>query len=205
MHMDAEVMNGHERRLERNAERIVQAALELFQTHGVRKAAISDVAQKAGVTPATVYNHFGSKDGLILAVVRHFLTGTAADIRRIMEADLPYREKIQQIFLYKSDMMGRYQGDLLRTIVSEDPGIRQLVESVYQADILPYMIAFWDEGKKQGYINPDLATGTIIRYAEMVRSGMTAESSLSDDPEYNRKWLEEMAPIFLYGIAGRPE
>lgn len=198
-------MGSYERRLGRNAERIVRAALELFQTHGVRKTAISDVAQKAGVTPATIYNHFGSKDGLVLAVVKDFLTSTTADIRRIMEADLPYREKIEQIFLYKSDMLGRYQGDLIRAVVSEDPEIRQLVESVYQADIFPCMIEFWEEGKRQGFINPDLSTGTIIRYSEMVRNGMAAESGLSDDPEQNRKWLQEMAPIFLYGIAGKPE
>jgi AcrR family transcriptional regulator len=198
-------MNGYESRLERNAERIVRAALELFRTHGVRKTAISDVARKAGVTPATVYNHFGSKDGLVLAAVKFFLTGTAADIRKIMGSDLPYREKIGEIFLYKSDMLGQYQGELLRAIISEDPEIRQLVESVYRTEIIPDMVEFWEEGKRQGYINPDLSTGTIMRYSEMIRNGLTAESGLSDDPEQNRKWLEEMAPLFLYGIAGRPE
>jgi AcrR family transcriptional regulator len=198
-------LNGHQRRLEQNKERIIRAALETFGTHGIKKTSVSDIAQKAGVTPVTIYNHFSSKEGLVLAAVEYFLTSTAADIRRIMEGDTPYSEKIGQIFLYKSDMMGRYQGELLRTIASEDPVIRQHVEAVYRTEIIPYMIEFWEEGKRQGYLNPDISTETIMRYSELVRNGLAAESVLSDDPDHNRRWLEEMAPIFLYGIRGRPD
>jgi AcrR family transcriptional regulator len=198
-------LNGHQRRLEQNKERIIHAALETFGTHGIKKTSISDVAQKAGVTPVTIYNHFSSKEGLVIAAVEYFLISSATDIRQIMDRDIPYSEKIGQIFLYKSDMMGRYQGELLRTIASEDPVIRQHVETVYRVEIIPYMIEFWEEGKRQGYINPEISTETIMRYSEMVRTGMAAESGLSDDPDYNRRWLEEMAPIFLYGIRGRPD
>ena len=199
------ILNGYRRRLEQNKERIIRAALEIFGTHGIKKTSIRDIAQKAGVTPVTVYNHFGSKDGLVLATVKYFLTSTAADIRQIMEGDVPYPEKIGQILLCKSDMLGRYQGELLRTIASEDPEIRQLVESVYRVEIIPYMIEFWEEGKRQGYINPEISTETIMRYSELVRNGMASESGLSDDPDHNRQWLQEMAPIFLYGIIGKPD
>ncbi|GAH39772.1 unnamed protein product, partial [marine sediment metagenome] len=34
--------------------------------------------------------------------------------------------------------------------------------------------------------------------------GMAAESTLSEDPEHNRKMMQELAALFLYGIMGKP-
>ena len=197
-------MKAHERRIERNKERILRATLELFQVHGIKKTTTTDIAQKAGVSPATVYNHFGSKDDLVRAAVKYFLTGAAADFRNIMEEDLPFMEKMEQVLLYKSDMFGQHHGYLLQTIISEDSEIRQIVESVTQIEITPYVIEFYEEGKRQGYIYPELSTETIMRFSEITRRGMAAESSLSEDPEYNRKLLEDLIPLYLYGIMGNP-
>ena len=138
------------------------------------------------------------------ATVKYFLTGAAADFRKIVEGDLPYLEKLEQVILYKTDMFGQYQGELLQTIISNDPEIRQLVESVSRVEITPYVIEFYEEGKRQGYINPDLSTKTIMLFSEIIRKGMAAEASLSEDPEHNRKLLQEIVPLFLYGILGKP-
>jgi AcrR family transcriptional regulator len=198
------VMKAYERRIERNKERILRATLDLFQVHGIKKTTTSDIAQKAGISPATVYNHFGSKEDLVRATVKYFLTGAAADFRKIVEGDLPYMEKLKHVILYKSNMFGQYHGELLQTIVSDDPEIRQLVDSVSRVEITPYVIDFYEEGKRQGNINPELSTKTIMLFSEIIRKGMATESSLSEDPEYNRKLLQEVIPLYLYGILGKP-
>ena len=197
-------MSTYERRIERNKERILRATLELFQVHGIKKTTTNDVARKAGVSPATIYNHFGSKEDLVRATVKYFLTGTAADFSKIFEGDLSFLEKMEQILLYKSDMLGQYQGEFMQTIISEDPEIRHIVDSVYLTEIRQVVINFYEEGKRQGYVNPDLSTETIMRYILIVRSGMAAESILSEEPEHNRKMMQELTPLFLYGIMGKP-
>jgi len=197
-------MKAYERRMERNKERILQTTLELFQVHGIKKTTTNDIAQKAGVSPATVYNHFGSKEDLVRATVKYFLTSIAAEFSKIFRGDLSFLGKMEQILLYKSDMLGQYQGEFMQTIISEDPEIRQIVDSVYLTEIRQMVINFYEEGKRQGYVNPELSTETIMRYMLIVRSGMAAESTLSEDPEHNRKMMQELAPLFLYGIMGKP-
>jgi AcrR family transcriptional regulator len=197
-------MKAYERRIERNKERILQATLELFRVHGIKKTTTNDIARKAGVSPATVYNHFGSKEDLVRATVKYFLTSTAADFGKIFKGDHSFLEKMEQILLYKSDMLGQYQGEFMQTIISEDPEIRQLVDSDYMVEIRQSIIDFYEEGKRQGYVNPELSTETIMRYMLIVRSGMAAESTLSEDPEHNRKMMQELTPLFLYGIMGKP-
>ncbi len=76
---------------------------------------------------------------------------------------------------------------------------------MYLVEIRQSIIDFYEEGKRQGYVNLELSTETIMRYSLIVRSGMATESILSEDPEQNRKMMQELAPLFLYGIIGKPE
>ena len=197
-------MKAYERRMERNKERILQATLELFQVHGIKKTTTNDVARKAGVSPATIYNHFGSKEDLVHAVIKYFLSAISEDFKNILTGNLSFMEKMERILSYKSDMLGQYQGEFMQTMISEDPEIRQFVNSVYMTEIMPVVMGFYEEGKRQGYVNPEMPTENIIRYMLIVRSGMAAESVLSEDPEQNRKMMQELAPFFLYGIMGKP-
>ena len=197
-------MKAYKRRTERNKERILQATLELFQVHGIKKTTTHDVAQKAGLSPATVYNHFGSKEDLVRAAVEYFLSSTAADFSQILKGDLSFLEKMEKVLSFKSDMLGQYQGEFMQKLISEDPEIRHFVDSVYLTEMRQMIIDFYEEGKSQGYVNPELSTETIMRYLLIVRSGMAAESTLSEDPERNRQLMQELTPLFLYGIMGKP-
>lgn len=49
--------------------RILDAALELFEDVGIRKATIEDIARRAGVDRVTVYRRVGSKNDVSSAVV----------------------------------------------------------------------------------------------------------------------------------------
>ena len=49
------------------AERILDAAGSLFYTHGIRAVGVESIAEAAGTTKKTIYDRFGSKDGLIVA------------------------------------------------------------------------------------------------------------------------------------------
>ncbi|HYF41195.1 MAG TPA: helix-turn-helix domain-containing protein [Ramlibacter sp.] len=50
---------------ERTQAQLVQAAVRVFSARGVAAATMQEVAQVAGVTAATVYNHFNSKEALL--------------------------------------------------------------------------------------------------------------------------------------------
>jgi AcrR family transcriptional regulator len=50
-------------------EQLVDTAQQLFVAHGFAAASMDDVAERAGVTKPVIYDHFGSKDGLLAAVV----------------------------------------------------------------------------------------------------------------------------------------
>lgn len=52
------------------AEKILDTARAVFETYGVRRANMEDVAARAGVSRSTVYRRFPTKDALLEGLVR---------------------------------------------------------------------------------------------------------------------------------------
>lgn len=57
-------------RMTPTAIRILDTAERLFYAHGLRAVGVERIAEEAGTTKKTIYDRFGSKDGLITAYLR---------------------------------------------------------------------------------------------------------------------------------------
>lgn len=79
-------------------ERLLAAADELFYTEGVHVVGVDRIAERAGVTKATLYNIFGSKEDLVRAYLDQHLRNRQADIGRIVAAKPSPRAGILGVF-----------------------------------------------------------------------------------------------------------
>jgi AcrR family transcriptional regulator len=61
---------GRDDRPSAGAQRVLDAALDLFGEHGFEGTSLQDIADRLGVTKAAVYYHFHTKDELLKALVR---------------------------------------------------------------------------------------------------------------------------------------
>lgn len=67
--------------------RITEAALELFYERGYHGTSVRDVAVACGLTTGAMYNHFGSKDALLFAVIKAGHVELDAEIDAAMSSD----------------------------------------------------------------------------------------------------------------------
>ena len=79
--------------------RIQSAALELFSTDGYDNVTIEQIADRADVSPSTVYRYFGTKEGLVLQdehddLLMSTVAGALADGARLLDA---LREAVRAI------------------------------------------------------------------------------------------------------------
>lgn len=70
---------------QRNVERLREAAVAAFREQGL-EAPIEQIAQRAGVSPGTVYNRFGGRDALIDAVMPDLIEARVQELLRRAEA-----------------------------------------------------------------------------------------------------------------------
>ncbi|MCZ6507891.1 MAG: TetR/AcrR family transcriptional regulator, partial [Acidobacteria bacterium] len=53
-------------------ERLVQAAADLFYEGGIHQTGVNQVIERAGLSKPTLYQHFRSKNDLVLAVLKRW-------------------------------------------------------------------------------------------------------------------------------------
>src|SRR5271165_3697185 len=73
---------------------ILQAAATEFAEHGIAGARTDAIARAAKVNKALLYYYFQDKETLYGAVLDHAFTGMRASVFRVLDSDLPPREKI---------------------------------------------------------------------------------------------------------------
>lgn len=87
-------------------ERILKTADRLFYEQGIRAVGVDTIAAEAGISKRTLYNHYPSKDALILAYLRRrFGVLTTADDERL--ADAPPAAQILGVFDRLERSIGR--------------------------------------------------------------------------------------------------
>jgi AcrR family transcriptional regulator len=71
-------------------QEILAAALSVFGTRGYNSGALAEIAEQAGMTHAGVLHHFGSKEALLVSVLRY---RDDADMEGKTDEELPYGEE----------------------------------------------------------------------------------------------------------------
>lgn len=73
----------------RTREALLEAAEEEFSKDGLAKASLETVASRAGVTKQTALRHFGSKEGLLDAVIRRTSSIVVKERAKAPIGDIP--------------------------------------------------------------------------------------------------------------------
>lgn len=117
-------------------ERVLEAALELFAQHGVRGTSFQMIAAQLGVTKASVYYQFQSKEDVVLAVTRP-IVDELAHLSRIADM-LPTPEARRDVALSgMTDLVIRHRqvanvfyGDpVVADLVNNHPELRATIDS----------------------------------------------------------------------------
>ncbi|MBV6508618.1 MAG: hypothetical protein JJLCMIEE_01683 [Acidimicrobiales bacterium] len=126
--------------LERKAdtrERLVRAAAELFGSLGFHSVSTDAVAARADRTSGAVYAHFGSKQGLLLAVLEEWRSETAADAEVELDAATDLDARTEALWRTLSSRTGE-RGDAWLMLEMElwlhaarQPELRQLLAERY--------------------------------------------------------------------------
>jgi TetR/AcrR family transcriptional regulator len=127
-------------RSEAKRTRIIEAATQHFAEHGYHAARVGDIAIELGIAKGSIFQHFGSKDGLFFEVYKRSVRSFAkyldapADVRtagffEVLRYWLVRTEHLvhEDWIPYRISLLGNYGTDFVlrreinRFLISEDP------------------------------------------------------------------------------------
>lgn len=92
--------------------RILRTARELFSDPGINATGIAEIVERARVSRRTLYQHFASKDELIVAYLRELAADPEAEPQRLlMREDLTARARLLEMFGTLGDGRKPLRGD----------------------------------------------------------------------------------------------
>jgi TetR/AcrR family transcriptional regulator, mexJK operon transcriptional repressor len=113
---------------------IAQAALRLFLRDGFARTSVDAIAEEAGVSKRTIYNHYGHKENLFLSVVSETYDGLIGDVVRLMDqylTDVPDEAVEANIVAFACEMAllaarSSERSALIRLTMTEAPHFAEL-------------------------------------------------------------------------------
>lgn len=149
-------------------EAILEATLAVLREEGVAKLTSREVAARAGVSDASVYYHFGDREGLLRAAFAHgmkpleFVTQLPADMERqaVMAAAFA---SLEQFFddvlpvLHAAQADAELGGTLAQYVAENDLGPHKGVSSLGA-----YLRAEQDAGRANPNVDPEVVALMLI-------------------------------------------
>lgn len=184
-------------------DKIVEAAAELFASHGYVHTTLDEVATLAGYTKGAVYYHFKDKESLLLEVLKRIeARSIGATVRGVKAHGGPATEQLKVFVKYQTGWAARHPRDLALLMVmsaetaNTSPRVRTQMLRTYRklASVLERII---DEGKRSGEFRNAQETRDTVLYLQAVHDGnMMIWYRSGTDPEIGRR----LAKVTLAGF-----
>ena len=174
---------------ENSRELILDATERLMATRGYAATSISDIRKACGLPPSSIYWHFGSKEGVLAAVMERGADRFFASIPIWDEADVPAEQRSERQLTVLAGLQSQHP-DFLRLFYmlslerSYDPAVARVVRRVRDTAIERFRDA----------ISHLLPPDTPARKAEHVVSELTAFAVALSDGVFFAEHLEPAPP-----------
>lgn len=163
-------MTNKEPKLTKKQIAILEAATDLFAEKGYAGTSTSEIATKAEVAEGTIFKHFKSKKGLLLAIVSPMTMKLLApmikkDMDKVLDQEFEYFQDLIRAMIENRKVFIKNNLPLLRILIQEIPFHPELKDQFIETigkDIFARMrriVRFYQEKGQLIDMNPD----TIIR------------------------------------------
>ncbi|MBW7477325.1 TetR/AcrR family transcriptional regulator [Paenibacillus oenotherae] len=194
-------MNGFERRKQKKIEQIYSKAFQLFAEHGFQRVSVNEIAQQAKVSPATIYNYFGTKEQLYADMLIDWMDRQLEHYEGILDSERSFPEKAREIMLHEVSNLKILSDEFQQVPSSDRSGLMGMIESYSEQKIRGFFMKFVAAGKHEGYIREDLTEEMMLLYFNMYKNELGRYWESSEQEPENRN-IDHLMELFFYGLVG---
>ncbi len=193
-------MNGFQKRREQKKEQILDSLKSLMMERNFQQIGVREIASQAGVSPASVYNFFGSKEELAKQVFYRIMEEAEQDFLRLMESGLGFEEKLERLYDMSVTSQETWSSEGIQNIRFDDPVFKEHIEQYSKETTIPAFMKLIRQGKEERKISGGVSSEAILLY-------LNAFMSIVNDPSVRNgmsvELRKEIGHLFYFGILGR--
>jgi AcrR family transcriptional regulator len=145
-------------------EQIIQAALNLIATHGLRRLSMGAVARRVGLVPSALYRHFKSKEEMLEAALELVRKKVFENINLVSAAAPTALDRLERLLMLNAQMIREIQA-IPRIVFSEGmygehPERKRKAYEMIKS-FLAKLEEIIREGQQEGQIRKDLDARTL--------------------------------------------
>ncbi len=181
--------------------RISEAAARLFLSRGFVRVTADDIAAEVGISKATLYREFRSKEEILRAVVRGSMAEISGGVDSLLSDErLGFVERLTLLLAFIGGRISQFGPLFIRDIQKGAPAIWKEIEDFRRGKLAANFRTILAAGHKQGLfrgdVDPDLLLNmfqklieSFINPAEILRSGKSPAET-----------FESVIKVFFQGI-----
>ena len=187
--------------------RLLKAGAQVYAERGYAGGSVREICKRAETSPNMVHHYFGSKAGLLEAIVERFDTQVLALPMCLL--DTPARSKDD----FDSRMEMLFEATLDAFIARREVVMVVLREQADPPALREYtsrFVRFLDQGKRKGFVRRGLDTRMVtgamldrissqVQFAPLIKRTFGGDLA---DPKYKKRWCASNIALFLHGIVG---
>jgi AcrR family transcriptional regulator len=170
--------------VERNRERLLEAAREVFTEAGYAKATLEAIAERAGFSKGVVYSQFDGKADLFLALLERRIA-ERAEQNRSFAATADLGDVVSGLLLLGAEDAAADRGwrqVLLefRGFASRDAELNARYAGLHRQTIA-MLAALFDDLYERAGIDPEVSTKSLAQFLLALSNGVNLEQAVTPD------------------------
>lgn len=175
--------------------KIVQAAYKVFSDKGYHPSKMDEIAREVGVSKATLYSYFKSKEDLLKMIS----ISTSQRLNEIFQKSLEGQNSLKP-FEELYNKMEEFQGSLhlnfeILSLSSHDKNIREIGRNIYDEKIDVFQV-FLENLQSKGIIRDDIDARTLARLVAALYTDIAMQLVMGfDKSEVRETWNQSLSAI----------
>ncbi len=192
----------------RNRDRILDAAEALYMRTSFGETSMNDIVSESGLSKGAIYNHFKSKEELIVAIYERFMERTLKQLETMLEAESTTSRKLELIgdvaFVATADRPRAFQAMNVEFMVaaSRMEALASRMEARYN-ETVGLLRDTIQEGINSGEFRDDIDAGDVAAILFAAADGMTFQFATSGVSFDWRRMKGALLDTVLNGILAR--
>lgn len=152
----------------RAIERILDAGVQLFATHGFDGVSMTTLARLARVSKANIFHHYASKDALYAAVLKHAVSDFASQLAQLNREEPDFACRVRTFVGWHSQRLREREPHtrlVLRELFGQSGRGPELAREVFaesQRRLLELVAAGQQAGQLRAGVDPAVVVLTLV-------------------------------------------